>query len=309
MKITKEVKTGVLVLLGIILFIFGFNYLKGQNLLDSSNVYHTEFDYNALTKSSPVTVKGNEVGKIKDIEYDFESGKTKVSFLVNSALEFSKSSKVKLYETGLMGGNGLAIIIENEGEKATSGDYLESFMENGLITSLSKSFSGLSTDLNSTLKSTDTLLLNLNKIVADDSDSGLKSTIEELNATLKSFKATSNSANKLINENDENITAILDKFKIASAEFAELSNQLKEANVGTTVASLNTTLNSFNTILTKLEKGEGAIGKLLKDDTVYNNLEGATRELEALLRDVKLHPKRYTRILSKKEIPYQEETK
>ena len=49
------------------------------------------------------------------------------------------------------------------------------------------------------------------------------------------------------------------------------------------------------------------MGKLLKDEALYNNLKGTTKEMESLLRDIKLHPKRYFRILSKKEIPYKEE--
>ncbi len=80
MKISREVKTGVLVLSGIVLFIFGYNYLKGKNLFESTNVYYTEFDYNALNKSSPVTVNGNSVGKIQDIVYDYKTGKTRVVF-------------------------------------------------------------------------------------------------------------------------------------------------------------------------------------------------------------------------------------
>ena len=118
MKISREVKTGVLVLSGIVLFIFGYNYLKGKNLFESTNVYYTEFDYNALNKSSPITVNGNSVGKIQDIVYDYKTGKTRVSFDVNDALKFSKNSIIKMYETGLMGGNGLAILISNEGELA-----------------------------------------------------------------------------------------------------------------------------------------------------------------------------------------------
>ena len=111
MKITKEVKTAVLVLLGIFLFIFGYNYLKGQNLFEPKNIYYTEFDYNALSTSSVVTVKGNTVGKIQDIIYDYKTGRTRIAFTVNEQLKFSKNSKIRLYETGLMGGNAIAIII------------------------------------------------------------------------------------------------------------------------------------------------------------------------------------------------------
>jgi phospholipid/cholesterol/gamma-HCH transport system substrate-binding protein len=307
LKISKEVKTGILVVAGILLFVFGFNYLKGNNLFESTDVYYTEFDYNALNKSSPITVNGNVVGKIEDIIYDFNSGKTRVSFSVNAALKFSKNSVVKMYETGLMGGNGLAILISNEGEQAKPGDVLKSEVEFGLVTTLSKNFSGLSDNLDSTLKSTDTLMFSINKLVNDNSDAGLKRTIEELNYTLKSFKNTSNSLNTVISNNDKNIAVILEKFKTISTDLALLTTDLKNANVGSTVENLNTTLTKLNNVLATIDKGEGTIGKLLKDDAVYNNLEAATKEMEELIRDIKLHPARYRRILSKKEIPYTKE--
>ena len=307
MKISKEVKTGTLVIVGILLFIFGFNYLKGRNLFESTDVYYTEFDYNALNKSSPITVNGNVVGKIEDIIYDYNTGKTRVAFSVNAALKFSKNSVVKMYETGLMGGNGLAILISNEGEQAKPGDVLKSEVELGLVTTLSKNFSGLSDNLDSTLKSTDTLMLSINRLVNDNSDAGLKRTIEELNYTLKSFKNTSNSLNTVISNNDKNIAVILEKFKTISTDLALLTTDLKNANVGSTIENLNATLTKLNNVLATIDKGEGTIGKLLKDDAVYNNLEAATKELEELLRDVKLHPVRYRRILSKKEIPYTNE--
>lgn len=304
MKISKEVKTGVLVLLGIALFIFGFNYLKGQSLFDSSNTFHTEFDFNDLSPSSPVTVKGNVVGQIKNIKYDYKTGITKVSFIVTDELTFSKKTKVKLYEIGPMSGSGLALLINNEGTLAQSGDVLESVVEAGLVKSLSKNFSGLSKDLDATLRTSDTLLTNLNKMVVDDSKEGLKATIRELNATLKSFKTTSRSVNNLIAKNDNNITSILKEFKTTSAELAVLTKQLKDANIGATVVTLNTTLKSLNGIMSNLEKSKGSMGKLLNDDKLYNNLSGASKELKELLRDIKLHPKRYFRVLSKKEIPY-----
>lgn len=310
MKISKEVKTAVLVLLGIILFIFGYNYLKGINLFEPDNTYYTEFDYNALNSSSVVTVKGNTVGKVQDIIYDYKTGKTRIAFTVNEKLKFSKNSTMRLYETGLMGGNALAIILAYDNDIAKPGDVLKSEVEVGLIRSLSKNFSGLSTDLNSTLKSTDTLLTNINKIVIDESDAGLKKTIKELNATLTAFKNLAYSINGVVSENDKNITVILENFKATSTELAQITAQLNEANLGNTVESLNTSLANVNNILAGLDKGEGSMGKLLKDDALYKNLEGASKEIEELLRDIKLHPKRYFRILSKKEIPYSEvETK
>jgi phospholipid/cholesterol/gamma-HCH transport system substrate-binding protein len=304
LKISREVKTAVLVISGIVLFIYLFNYLKGENLFDSNVTYYTTFDYNALNTSSPVTIKGNTVGKISNIKYDFETGKTIVELSVEKGLKFSKNSKIRLYELGVMSGNALSIIPSKDNEFAKQGDFLKSETEPGLIRSLTKNFAGLSDGLDTTLKSADSLLLNLNQLVIDDSENGLKAVLTELNATLKGYKSLSNSINTMVTKNDENITSILVNFKKISEDFTQLSSQLKEANLGNTLTSLDQTLTSVNAIVSGLEKGEGSMGKLLKDEALYNNLKGLSKEMEALMQDIKLHPKRYFRILSKKEIPY-----
>ncbi|PWK19984.1 MlaD family protein [Xanthomarina spongicola] len=306
MKLSREVKTAILVILGIVFLIFGINYLKGKNLLDSSEVFYTEFDYNALTKASPVTIKGNNVGRINEIIYVIETGKTRVSFAVDNKLKFSKNSKIRLYELGIMEGNGLAIITADDDQYAQSGDFLQSEVEQGLITSLTKNFSGLSTGLDSTLKSADSLLFSLNGLVEDDSEAGLKHAIKELNQTLSSFKTLSGSFNSLIAKNQDSLTAVISNFSTISKNLAILSEDLKDVEISKTINNLDETLSSVNALLAELDKGEGSLGKLLNDDELYNNLEGASKELEELLEDVKLHPKRYFRILSKKEIPYEE---
>ncbi len=308
MKISREVKTAILVLSGIALFIYLFSYLKGEDLFSKTETYYTEFDYNALSMSSPVTVKGNKVGKIEDIAYDFESGKTRVSFSVNPKLQFSKNSIIRLYETGLMGGNALAIVNANDGDIAKPGDFIPSEVQPGLITSLTSNFSGISSDLDSTIRAADTLMTNLNELVVDESEVGLKSTIAELNSTLKSFKTLSFSIQGVIKENDEKIASVLDNFVKTSNDISELSNELKEAGLSTTLDNLGKTLEKMQGILASIDNNEGTIGKLLNDDTLYNNLESASKEMELLLLDIKLHPARYRRILSKKEIPYQAPT-
>ncbi|WP_179347860.1 MlaD family protein [Winogradskyella pacifica] len=308
MKVSREVKTAILVLAGIAFCIYLFTYLKGEDLFDSSNTYYTEFDYNALSMSSPVTIKGNKVGKIEEIKYDFDSGKTRISFSVTPELKFSKNSIVRLYQDGLMGGNALSIIEANDGVAAESGDFIKSEVKPGMISSLEKNFSGISEDLGTTLRSSDTLLTNLNALVVDESDDGLKQTIAELNATLKSFKNVAFKANSLISDNDEKIASVLDNFDKTSAELAILIKDLNDANLSNTVKNLDEMVLKLNKLATGLEAGEGSIGKLLKDDALYDNLENASKELQLLLLDIKLHPARYRRILSKREIPYEEPT-
>jgi phospholipid/cholesterol/gamma-HCH transport system substrate-binding protein len=296
LKLSLEVKTALLVISGIILFIFGYNYLKGENLLEVSDKYYTSFDFNGLKPSEPVTIMGNPIGRVVDVTYDFESGKTKVSFTVDNKLVFTNKSKVRLYQQGLMGGNALAVITSDIGEQAKPGDFLESEVEKDLIQSLSSNFSGLSSGLDVTLKSADSLLIGLNALVKDDTEKGIKNVIAELNATLKGYKNLSYNINGLVKKNDESLTTILTNFKSTSESLAALTKDLEKANLTETIAKLDGALTKVNGLMAGLENGEGSMGKLLKDDKLYNNLEGASKQMEQLLQDLKLNPKRYVNI-------------
>lgn len=304
MKISKEIKTAILVLGSIALFIFGFSYLKGKDLFSKDNVFYTDFNYNALSPSAPVTIKGNKVGKVETITYNYETGKTRVAFSVDERFKFSKNSTVRLYELGIMGGNAITIISANDKEYAQPNDVLKSEVEQGLVTSLTKNFSGLSTGLDGTLKKADTLLSGLNRLVEDDSEKGLKNAISELNSTMKSFKNLSYSLNKMMTDDASKLNEMLSSFSKTAESFKKLGDTLDKANLGETVAGLDETLNNLNSVLSSIEAGEGTMGKLMKDEKLYNNFEAAAKELEELLQDIKLHPKRYFRVLSKKEIPY-----
>ena len=308
MKLSREIKTAILVLSGIALFIYMFTYLKGEDLFSNTETYYTVFDYNALSRSSPIKINGNTIGKIEDIKYIFETGKTKVIFSVDSKFKFSKNSLIRLYETGLMSGNGLAIIDANDGIYANPGDFITSEVEPGLIESLKHNFSGLGTDLSKTLRSADTLMMSLDDLVTDKSEKGIQNAISELNLTLKSFKSLASSVENLVEVNDKKIASLLTNFNSVSENLDELSTELKNAGLSDTLKNLNTTLNGFQNILASIDKGDGTIGKLLKDEKLYKNLEGASKQMELLLLDIKLHPARYRRILSKKEIPYEKPT-
>ena len=197
---------------------------------------------------------------------------------------------------GLLDGNGLAIILAKDQQFAKSGDLLPSEVESGLIKDLTENFSGLSEGLDTTLKSADSLLLNLNVLVEDDSNTGLKHAIKELNLTLTSFKNLSGSFNNLLAKNQDSLTQVISNFSSLSKNLAALSEDLKDVEFSKTVANLDKTLNNVNTLLAGLENGEGSIGKLLKDEKLYHNLEVASGQLSELLQDFKLNPKRYIHV-------------
>lgn len=308
MKISREVKTAVLVISGILLFIFLFNYLKGENLLDASRTYYAVYEnVEGLAPSTPVTINGMNVGKVKDIGFKGDgSGQLLVTLLIDNDFQFSKNSKAQLYDLGLIGGKAVAIIPAfDNAENAKSGSYLGTTVKAGLTELVNQRLTPLQEKIEEVMNETDSLLVNLNQILDKETKNNIKEGIAELNATIKSFKNTSFSLNKLVDANQESITATLSNFETTSENFSKLSDSLANANLAQTMKDLQSTINSFDAILVGISNGEGSIGKLLKEEGLYNNLEAASKEMEELIRDIKLHPARYRRILSKKEIPYQ----
>ena len=293
MKISREVKTAILVISGVLLMVFTFNYLKGLNILQKHNRYQTEFDYNALNTSSIVTIKGNTIGKVEAITYDDKTGKTIVTIIITGDVNFSTNSKIRMYETGLMGGNALAIIPMPGPELAKNGDFLQSEVEEGLVTSLTKNFSGISSNLGVTLKAADSLMSNFNRLIINDTDDGIKAAIAELNKTIISFREMANAMNKLVVKNDAALTSAIGNFDALSGNLAEITTEIKKVEISKTFANLDQTLQEVNAMLADVKDGKGSLGKLLNDDKLYTNLEGASLQMEQLLQDFKLNPKRY----------------
>lgn len=312
MKISKEVKTGILVLLGIILFIFGFNYLKGQNLLSSSiTIYTTYNNVEGLVPSTPVTINGLNVGKVISIDFKGDgSGVLQVELLVDSDFQFSKNSKAELYETGLIGGKAIAIIPAFDGaENAQRYNFLEGTVKAGLTDLVNQRLTPLQEKIEIVMVDADSLLTNLNDVFDDKTKANLRASVAGLNDVIQNFKQTSSSLNSLMAKNEEKLNSTLTNVDKISSNLSKTTEQLANANLEETVKTLESTIQNFKSISGKINKGEGSIGKLLYDEGLYNNLEATSKEMEALIRDIKLHPARYRRILSKKEIPYLEPAK
>jgi len=310
LKISREVKTAVLVISGLVMFVFLFNYLKGNNLLDSSRSFYVVYDnVEGLASSTPVTINGLSVGKVQEISFNNDgSGSLVVKLLVESDFEFSKNSKAELYEAGLIGGKAIAIIPAfDNAENAKKGNYLEGTVKAGLTELVNQRLTPLQEKIEKMMVSADSLLNNLNDVFDSQTKANLKNSIAGLSTTIASFGETSKSLNNLVENNQEQIKSALTNVETITSNLSIVTDSLANANLGSTIKDLQTTINNFNSVLASIDEGKGSIGKLFKDEGLYKNLKGATKEMEELLRDIKLHPKRYFRILSKKEIPYNED--
>lgn len=310
MKLSREIKTAILVISGIVLFIFLFNYLKGNNFLYSSRTFYVVYDnVEGMASSTPVTINGLTVGKVQDINFSKDrSGRITVKLLIDSDFEFSKNSIAELYEAGLLGGKAIAIIPAfDNAENAKKGDYLEGTVKSGLTELVNQRLTPLQEKIETMMVSADSLLVNINSVFDVQTKANLKKSIAELAITIESFKNTSVAINSLITDNQETLNNALSNIDTITSNLSKITDSVANLNLVETINSIQLTISNFDKILASIEKGEGSIGKLLNDDELYNNLKGASKEMEELLRDIKLHPKRYFRILSKKEIPYNEE--
>lgn len=296
MKLSKEIKTAILVISGILLFIFIFNYLKGENVFSATKRISAIYsNVEGLSPSAAVTINGHNIGKVQSINFKGDgSGLLTVSMLINENFDFSVNSIAQLYEAGLIGGKAIAIIPAFDGAAVVqSGDVLESDVEPGLTDLVNQRLTPLQEKMEAMMVSSDLLLNNLNDVFDNKTKDNIKLSIAEFSSTLASFKATSESLNEVLEVNEPAIEETISNFNKVSQDLTSVSNALSTADLESIIKDLKSTLSSFDSLLGRIDNGEGTIGKLMKDDGVYNNLQAATKQLEELLEDVKLNPKRY----------------
>ncbi|WP_395076174.1 MlaD family protein [Flavobacterium sp.] len=312
MKITKEIKTAILVIASILLFIWGYSFLKGQNLFNSHKKLYVEYDnVEGLATSAAVTVNGKIVGKVNLISLN-SNGKLLVEIQINDDdFPISKTSIAQIYEPGFIGGKQIAIIPDYKNKNlAVSGDKLASDVKMGLMSSVGEKLVPTQQKIDKLVVDADGLVNNFNGVLDAQTKQNLKNSIEQLNQTLTEINKATQKVNTLLASNQQKINNSLANVERASGNFAKISDDLEKAKLSQTVKSLEATLDNVNKIMANLESGKGSMGKLLKDDAMYNNLTKTSKELELLLQDVRLHPTRYVNVslFGKKEKPYIEPT-
>lgn len=295
MKISREVKTGVLVLLAVTLIILGYNYLKGNNLLDNNRIFYAVYDnVEGLNPASDVTLNGQAVGKVLKIDLHNGTRSNLVTFNITRDFEFSKSTVAKIYGGSILGGKSVGLEINyDDPVKAQDGDTLNAAMEGGIMELVNETITPLQNQLSSAVIHADSLMQSLNKLLDDDTRGELKGTIANLNSISRDFRNISQQTNTLLAENKARLEATFDNLDNTTANFSKLSDSLSQVQVVGLSKDLKRLVNDFEVITTDLKSGKGSVGKLLQDEQLYVNLERTAKQMELLLEDFRLQPKRY----------------
>ena len=253
------------------------------------------------------TISGKIVGKVNAITLN-KNGKLLVEIQINEEdFPIQKSSLAEIYEPGFIGGKQIAIIPNyKDPVLAVSGDKLFPRVKQGMIGAFGEKFEPTQAKLDRLLVSADGLMTNVNTVLDEQTKQNLKQTIIELNKTLAEFTKTAQNANSLIDANEKSLGSTMNNFNKTSANFVVLSDSLSKLKLGKTVKGLENTLANVDKIMLGLSSGKGTMGKLFKDETLYNNFNKTSKQLELLLQDVRLYPTRYVNVslFGKKNKPY-----
>lgn len=295
MNLSREIKTALLIIGCALIFIFGFSYLKGTSLLNSEKIIHTLYDdVEGLVVGANVTISGLNVGKVKSIDFDENYDKIKVSFSLREDLRFSNQSIAQLYEAGLIGGKAIAILPKyDSGNTIQNEDVLPSNIKPGLTELVNQQIAPLQDKIEGLLTSADSLFAGVSNVMNYETQNNIKATLNGLSTTVENINSLSVSMNRLVTSNEKSLNATLNNLNEVTGNLSQLTDSLKQMPLTATVKNFEATSEQLKVIIGRLEAGEGAMGQLLNDKALYDNLVSSSNALDALLTDLKANPKRY----------------
>ena len=303
MKISRELKAGAIVIIAILAFWWLFQFLKGHNIFSREDIYYVKYNnVDGLEKSKSVIINGLKVGMVESI-IPIPTKNNNLTFVValriNKNFEFSKNSIAQI-NSDFMSGAVVDLILAEDNTVAKPGDTLKGAINAGVVGQLVSDVEPLKNNLNAVLTRLDSTLALTNKVLADQNRKKLEQMLDNLNTTIVEFRSTANNANGLIKDNSAKISSLVDntnQMMITAnstvEKYGTVADKLNQADLDKIAKSLQTTLDNLNQLTAKMNSTDGTLGKLVNDPAMYNNLNNASKNLSALLQDLKANPKRY----------------
>lgn len=323
----REVSIALFAIITLAAAIWGFKYLRGNNILGTSYEYNILLsDVSELNVSSPVYLNGLQVGAVSNIELNPEDpSQMVVHFRLEGDYHVPKSAVINVKNVGVMGGKGLYL---NYKKICQGGDCApNNFRLNANTLGMVQSLVGDDAD-----RLVNNLSTEVNKVVdhlgAEDADGSLHEAIRELKKSLQNIATVSARSNAVLAASQKDITAAMTNLSSITKNIADNNIQITEMiqNMGQvtkdladahldkkldqTITNLNKSLNGLegtlatsdktiaglNDVVTKINTGDGSMSRLINDKQLYDNLEKTSNNLSLLLQDLRLNPKRYVNV-------------
>ncbi|MEI6821044.1 MAG: MlaD family protein [Bacteroidota bacterium] len=309
MKLTREIKIGIVFVITLSLFIWGFNFLKSKDLFTSQTEYYAIYHNVAgLVPSNPVNLNGVKIGYIKDVSFiSKDNPSIRVKFIINTNINIPKNSIASIYSSDLMGSKAMQILLGNSTDNIKPGDTLTSNVEGDLKEEINKQVLPLKLKAENMMGSIDSALTTIRLVFNENTRYNLAKSFENIKISLDNIKNTTFNVDTLVSTQKNRFTLILgniesitrniknnnEKITTVINNFASISDTLAKSKINQTIANTNQVMTNVNTILSKIDKGEGTLGQLINNDSLYNKLTNASKDLDLLIVDIKQHPDRY----------------
>ena len=317
MKISKEAKTGVVVVAALAMLIYGLNFLKGINIFSHTKKLYAVYDHvEGLLPSSPVLVNGFHIGQVDELKLEPNaSGKVLISMIItNNDIQIPKSSVARI-TSDFFGNKAIQIEIAKDtltGKLLNASivkdkDTLTAANETTLKDQVSAQVLPLKNKAEELMSTIDSTMGIIKGVFTKKTQNNLSQSIESINISLKHFESMSGNLDDLVTTQKQRIGDIFGKIDEISTDLAKNSKQLGNAinNIANITDSLSksrlkdavnnadSTLYYTAQIFKKVNSGKGSLGMLANDTTLYNRLSGTSLQLNLLLQDMKAHPNRY----------------
>lgn len=313
MKIKKEIKAGIIAIVSIGLLVTGINFLKGYSFFGGDDQYTAYFpNAGGVSASTSVYVNGVVVGKVISVDYNpggDSTSKVRMKFTIqDDNLRIPKSSVLETGSVDLLN-KGLLLYM---GDDLSKGYYTEKDPIQGHVQL--DMFGQLKSYANPVMQKVSALVLNVDKTITSlkgfwdtTATSEIKESLVSLKMTFKKFSNIADDVEGLvasekvklsrIMSNVESITGNLkasnDKISKILNNFEKVSDDLMTADFKKVITNANAVIEKLNATFTSIEEGKGTLGKLLKDEKLYNELVQTNKSLQNLVQDLEKHPERY----------------
>ena len=310
--ISREFKAGVVVVLAAAVLYWGISFLKGSDLFEhGTEVYAVYDNTEGITKSQNVTLNGFSVGKVSDVYFHpNNSGKIVVKMNITTDYPITANSIAEIRSADLLGAKEIALVLEKGSVLIESGDTLASSVEASLSESINKEVLPVKVKAEKLLASLDSTVNILTGFLGGEMQDEFRTSFDNVNRSisnlsqitdeLSAYMAENREALGSTTQNLERLTSMLnenrDELDRVFNNLANISDTLARAKAGEAMRSLSKTATRLDAITGNIESGQGTLGKLVANDSLYNEINHAILSLDKLLEDIKERPGRYVEI-------------
>jgi len=309
-KLSKEFKIGIVVLFSIAAFIWGLNFLKGSNLLSHKYVLYTVYPrIDGLIPANPLLISGYKIRQVNKIQLIKKDGKEQVlvTFLLTENVQIPKGSTAKSVSSDLLGSKAVEIIFSDSKEFVNSGDTLFSDAEANLQTAVNAQIAPLKAKAENLIGSIDSVMTVVNAILNTKTRENLDKSFESVRKAILTLEQTAYKLDDLVGSEKVKISSILshlngitsnldkngEKIDNIINNLSNMTDSLAKAELKQAIINVDKSMKELNILLAGINQGQGTLGKLAKNDTLYYNLNRSTEDLDKLLKDLRYNPERY----------------